>query len=60
MATAYENLKKHLEMALGQLKQIKVEKKKFDVKELIGLESQITNLITELNDAAEEEALQGS
>ena len=56
MSTAYENLKKHLELAVRQLKEIKDQKKKFDVEELIGLESQITDLITELVDAAEEEA----
>ena len=52
MSTAYENLKKHrcryLEPALRQLKDIKDQKNKFDVEELIGLESQITDLITEL------------
>ena len=53
MSTAYENLKKHLELAVGQLKQIKAEKKKFDVEELIGLKSQISDLITELVDATE-------
>ncbi|KAI9789635.1 MAG: hypothetical protein M1835_001529 [Candelina submexicana] len=56
MSTAYENLKEHLQLAVRQLKQIKAEKKKFDVEELIGLESQVTDLITELVDAAEEEA----
>ena len=55
MITAYENLKKHLELAVRQLQQIKAEKKKFDAEELIGLESQITDLITQLVDAAKEE-----
>ena len=55
MSTAYENLKKHLELVVRQLQQIKAEKKKFDVDELIGLESQITDLITELIDATESE-----
>ena len=31
MSTAYENLKKHLELAVRQLKEIKDQKKKFDV-----------------------------
>ena len=56
MSTAYENLKKHLELAIRQLKEIKETKKKFDVEELVGLESQLTDLITELVDATEEEA----
>ena len=43
MSTAYENLKKHLELAIRQLKEIKETKKKFDVEELIGLESQLTD-----------------
>ena len=57
MSTAYENLKKHLELA-RQLKEIKETKKKVDVKELIGLESRLTDLITEPVDATEE--LQGA
>ena len=60
IATAYDNLKKHLELAIRQLKEVKDQKKKFDEEELIGLESQITDLITELVNATEEEALQGS
>ena len=51
-----ENLQKHLELAIRQLKEIKETKKKFDVEELIVLESQYTDLITELIDATEEEA----
>ena len=39
MGTAFENLKKHLELAIRQLKEIKHTKKKFDVEEFIGLES---------------------
>ena len=53
MSTAYENLKKHLELAIRQLKEIKENKKKFDVEELISLESQLTDLITEVVDATE-------
>ena len=60
IAIAYDNLKKHLELAIRQLKEVKDQKKKFDEEELIGLESQITDLITELVNATEEEALQGS
>ena len=60
MATAYDNLKKHLELAIRQLKEIKDQKKKFHEAELRGLESQITHLITELVNATEEEALQGA
>ena len=48
MSTAYENLKKHLKLAIRQLKEIKETKKKFDEEELIELESQLTDLITEL------------
>ena len=56
MSTAYENLKKSLDKAIYYLKDIKETKKRFDVEELIGLESQLTDLITELVDATEEEA----
>ena len=56
MSTAYNNLKKHLELAIRQLKEIKKTKKKFDVEELCSLESQVTDLITQLIDATEEEA----
>ena len=48
MSTAYENLKKHLELAVRQLKEIKDQNKKFDEEEFIELESQLTDLITEL------------
>ncbi len=48
MSTAYENLKKHLELAIRQLKEVKQEEKKFDEEELIELESQLTDLITDL------------
>ena len=48
MSTAYENLKKHLQLAIRQLKETKETKKKFDEEELIELESQLTDLITEL------------
>ena len=44
MATAFENLKKHLELAIRQLKEIKQKKKKFDIDELVSLESQISLL----------------
>ena len=47
MKTAYENLKKHLELALRQLREIKVQKKQFDAEELLRLETQLTDLITE-------------
>ena len=60
MSTAYENLKKRLQLAVRQLKEIKQEKKKFDVEEQCALEAQVTDLITELIDATEEEALQGA
>ena len=55
MSTAYENLKKHLELAIRQLEEIKETKKKFDLEELCSLESHVTDLITELIDATEEE-----
>ena len=48
MSTAYENLKKHLELAIRQLKEIKETKKKFDVEELIGLESQLSSSLLSL------------
>ena len=48
MSTAYENLKKHLELAVRQLKEIKDQNKNFDEEEFIELESQLTDLITEL------------
>ena len=60
MSTAYENLKKHLQLAIRQLKEIKQEKKKFDVEELCYLEAQVTDHITELIDATEEEASRGA
>ena len=47
MGTAFENLKKHLELAIRQLKEVKHTKKKFDVEEFIGLEGQVTWLVTE-------------
>ena len=52
MSIAYENLKKHMELAIRQSKEIKESKKKFDVEELCALESQVTDLdlITELID----------
>ena len=34
MSTAYENLKQHLKSAIRQLKEIKKEKKEFDLEEL--------------------------
>ena len=45
MSTAYENLKKLLELAIRQLKEIKENKKKFDEEELIGLEARLTDLV---------------
>ena len=53
MSTAYENLKKHLELAIRQLKEIKESKKKFDIEELLVLETRFTDLITELIDVTE-------
>ena len=52
-STAYENLKKHLELAIRQLKEIKESKKKFDIEELLVLETRFTDLITELIDVTE-------
>ena len=54
MSTAYENLKKHLELALRQLREIKVQKKQFDAEELLRLETQLTDLITKLVYVTEE------
>ena len=48
MSTAHESLEKHLESALRQLGEIKVQKKQFDAEELLGLETQLIDLITEL------------
>ena len=59
MSTAYENLKKHLGLAVRQLEDIKTQKKNFDV-ELCALEAQVIDLITELIGATEEEALRGA
>ena len=53
MSTAYENLKKHLELAISQFKEIKESKKKFDIEELLVLETQFTDLIAELIDVTE-------
>ena len=55
MGTAFENLKKNLELAIRHLKETKHTKKNFDVLELIGLESQTTDLITERVTEAEAE-----
>ena len=55
MSTAYENLKKRLQLEIPQLKDIKETKKRYDVEELCSLESQVTDLITELIDATEQE-----
>ena len=60
MSTAYENLKKHLELAIRQLKEIKDQKKKFDQAELESLEGQLTDLITEVIDATENEEFEGA
>ena len=54
MTTADENLKKHLELAIRQLEEIKQQKKKFDQEELFRLEIEITNRITELIEGTEE------
>ena len=54
MSITYKNLKKHLELAIRQLKEIQQDKK-FDVEELCALEAQVTDLITEPIDATEEE-----
>ena len=45
-STAYENLKKHLQLAIRQLKEIREQKKKYDQEELFDLEIQITDHIT--------------
>lgn len=55
LSTAYENLEKHVQLAMRQLKEIKDQKKKFDAEELISLESQITDLITDLVNFGESE-----
>ena len=52
MSTAYENLKKLMELAIRQLKEIKEYKKLFEQEAVESLESPITDLITELIDAA--------
>ena len=44
MSNAYENLRKHLGLAIRQLKEIKDQKKKIDIEELCSLENQGTIL----------------
>ena len=60
MSFPHENLKKHLELAVRQLKEIKEYKKKVDPEELESLETKITYLITELVDSTEPYRDQGS
>ena len=54
VSTAYENLEKHLQLAIRQLKEIREQKKKLDQEKLFDLEIQITDQITELFNATEE------
>lgn len=53
MATAFENLKKHLELTIRQLKDIK-QNKNFDRDELESLEDEILDLITDVIFQSEE------
>ena len=53
MSTAYQNLKKHLDLAIRQLKEIKQKSSPFDQEELFSLECQITDLITEISNNQE-------
>ena len=55
MATAYENLRKHLQLAIRQLKEIKQSQKRFEVEEICSLENDLTDLITELLDAQKQD-----
>ena len=59
MRTSFDNLKKSLEKAILYPKDIKEAKKKFDAEKLETLETKITDLITDIIDASEEEAIQG-
>lgn len=48
MSTAYENLTKHLELAIRQLEELLDKENDFNEKELTDYENQISNLITDL------------
>ena len=50
MNTAYENFREHLEPAIRQLKEIKQSRKRLEVEDLYKLETQINDLITELDE----------
>ena len=55
MATAYENLRKQLQLGIRQLKEIKQSQKPFEVEEFCSLENDLTDLITVLLDAQKQD-----